>query len=161
MPTIETKDGMVWGYGGAGRKGGKPVSVHHGLVGDGTFGAIWDELGNSAGINWIGSRASRKIAINDYIRPPQKIESPYRISYPPFRKPRSFYSYAILPLPEAGGSLFAGRQTRVGDRTERLADDQWARHASGKPSARTGCENLIFLPTMQVVLKIQQNSLRD
>ena len=53
MPVIETSDGTVWGYGRVGLKVGKPVIVHHGLVGDGTFGAIWDELGKSAGVDWI------------------------------------------------------------------------------------------------------------
>ena len=46
-------DGTLWGYGRAGRPGGRSVLVHHGLIGDATFGPIWDELGKAAGIEWI------------------------------------------------------------------------------------------------------------
>ena len=53
MPTITTEHGAVWGYGRAGPRGGKPVIVHHGLVGDGAFGPIWGELGEAAGLEWI------------------------------------------------------------------------------------------------------------
>lgn len=53
MPTIRTQDGAVWGYGRTGRRGGKPVIVHHGLVGNGAFGPIWTELGETAGLEWI------------------------------------------------------------------------------------------------------------
>ena len=51
--TLTLPDGVVWGYGRAGRSGGRPVLVHHGLIGDASFGPIWDELGKAAGIEWI------------------------------------------------------------------------------------------------------------
>ena len=51
--TLTLPDGAIWGYGRAGRPGGRPVLVHHGLIGDAGFGPIWDELGKAAGIEWI------------------------------------------------------------------------------------------------------------
>lgn len=53
MAVIETSDGTVWGYGREGRRGGRPVLVHHGLVGDGAFGPIWGQIGEPAGLDWI------------------------------------------------------------------------------------------------------------
>ena len=53
MPTLTLPDGATWGYGHAGRRGGQPVLVHHGLIGDAGFGPIWAELGEAAGIEWI------------------------------------------------------------------------------------------------------------
>ena len=53
MTTLTLPDGTSWGYGRAGRSGGRPVLVHHGLIGDAGFGPIWDELGGSAGIEWV------------------------------------------------------------------------------------------------------------
>ena len=51
--TLTLPDGAVWGYGRAGRSGGRSVLVHHGLIGDAGFGPIRDEPGKSAGIEWI------------------------------------------------------------------------------------------------------------
>ncbi len=50
---LKLPDGTTWGYGRAGRSGGRPVLVHHGLIGDAGFSPIWDELGGVAGIEWI------------------------------------------------------------------------------------------------------------
>ena len=32
-------NGAIWGYGRMGRSGGRPVLVHHGLIGDASFGS--------------------------------------------------------------------------------------------------------------------------
>ena len=53
MPTLTLPDDGIWGYGRAGHSGGRPVLVHHGLVGDAAFSPLWGELGESAGLEWI------------------------------------------------------------------------------------------------------------
>ena len=53
MPTITTTDGRTWGYGRYGRLGGRPVLVHHGLIGDANLGPPWPTLGEQAGLEWI------------------------------------------------------------------------------------------------------------
>ena len=46
-------DGVRWGFGRCGCSGGRPVLVHHGLIGDAAFGPEWDALGQSFGLEWI------------------------------------------------------------------------------------------------------------
>ncbi|MEQ8399990.1 MAG: alpha/beta hydrolase [Roseitalea porphyridii] len=53
MPTIKAVDGRTWGYARYGEAGGKPVLVHHGLIGDRNIGVIWDDLGKANGLEWI------------------------------------------------------------------------------------------------------------
>lgn len=53
MATITTPDGRIWGYGRFGRAGGRPVLVHHGLIGDASLDAMWTAPGEAAGIEWI------------------------------------------------------------------------------------------------------------
>ena len=53
MATLSLADGTVWGYGRAGRAGGRPVLIHHGLVGDGRFGPVWNDLGEAYGLDWV------------------------------------------------------------------------------------------------------------
>lgn len=53
MATVATRDGAIWGYGRWGCRGGRAVLVHHGLVGDGALGPIWNQLGEMAGLEWI------------------------------------------------------------------------------------------------------------
>lgn len=53
MITLTLPDGAIWGHGRAGRPGGHPVLMHHGLVGDAEFDPIWDKLGEIAGVEWI------------------------------------------------------------------------------------------------------------
>ena len=53
MPKLTLPDGGIWGYIRTGSPGGRPVLVHHGLIGDAAFGPIWNELGKAAGIEWI------------------------------------------------------------------------------------------------------------
>lgn len=53
MPTIATPDGVIWGYGLSGRSGGRPVLLHHGLLGDATPDPLLAELGDAHGLQWI------------------------------------------------------------------------------------------------------------
>lgn len=53
MATITASDGRVWGYGRSGRPGGRPVLVHHGLIGDATLHPMMEELGQTHGLEWI------------------------------------------------------------------------------------------------------------
>ncbi len=53
MAWIQMPDRSVWGYGRFGRRGGKPVLVHHGLIGDATLGPAWAPLGETLGLEWI------------------------------------------------------------------------------------------------------------
>ncbi|MEO1222664.1 MAG: alpha/beta hydrolase [Pseudomonadota bacterium] len=53
MAWIQMPDRSIWGYGRFGRRGGRPVLVHHGLMGDATLGAAWASLGESLGLEWI------------------------------------------------------------------------------------------------------------
>ena len=53
MQTIGTDDGRIWGYRRSGRADGRPVLVHHGLIGDASLGPVWARLGETAGLEWI------------------------------------------------------------------------------------------------------------
>ncbi|MEM8587252.1 MAG: alpha/beta hydrolase [Pseudomonadota bacterium] len=53
MAWIQLPDRSVWGYGRFGRRGGKPVLVHHGLIGDANLGPAWAPLGEALGLEWI------------------------------------------------------------------------------------------------------------
>lgn len=53
MAWIQMPDRSVWGYGRFGRRGGRPVLVHHGLIGNATLGPAWAPLGDSLGLEWI------------------------------------------------------------------------------------------------------------
>ena len=53
MATLSLADGTVWGHGRSGRAGGRLVLVHHGLVGDASFGPIWNETGEAYGLEWL------------------------------------------------------------------------------------------------------------
>ena len=53
MPTITTTDGRTWGYGRYGRLGGRPVLLHHGLMGNANLGSPFPALGEQAGLEWI------------------------------------------------------------------------------------------------------------
>lgn len=53
MAWIQLPDRSVWGYGRFGRRGGKPVLVHHGLMGNATLGPAWAPLGETLGLEWI------------------------------------------------------------------------------------------------------------
>lgn len=49
-------NGAIWGYGHTGRSGRRPVLVHHGLIGDASFGPIWNELRPSQDLGLMGFR---------------------------------------------------------------------------------------------------------
>ena len=53
MPLLETPDAQTWGYARHGRQGGRPVLVHHGLMGNATLGPLWAELGEVHGLEWF------------------------------------------------------------------------------------------------------------
>ena len=53
MAWIQMPGRSVWGYGRFGRLGGKPVFVHHGLIGDASLGLAWAPLGQALGLAWI------------------------------------------------------------------------------------------------------------
>ncbi|WP_121937790.1 alpha/beta fold hydrolase [Eilatimonas milleporae] len=53
MPTLTTADGTLWGYGRSGRAGGRPVLVHHGLIGDAALDPRMTALGEDHGLEWI------------------------------------------------------------------------------------------------------------
>ncbi|MEO0385570.1 MAG: alpha/beta hydrolase [Pseudomonadota bacterium] len=53
MSKVETEDGRIWGYDRYGHSGGKPVLLHHGLIGNSKIGPIWDRLGKENGLEWI------------------------------------------------------------------------------------------------------------
>lgn len=53
MTTITTPDGHIWGYSRCGLAGGRPVLVHHGLIGDATLDPAWVALGEKAGVEWF------------------------------------------------------------------------------------------------------------
>ena len=53
MATVKASDGSTWGFARAGRTGGRPVVVHHGLIGDARLDPDWIRLADKAGIEWI------------------------------------------------------------------------------------------------------------
>ena len=53
MTTITASDGRVWGYGRSGHPGGRPVLVHHGLIGDAVLHPMMEELGQRHGFEWL------------------------------------------------------------------------------------------------------------
>ena len=70
MALIQMPDRSVWGYGRFGRRDGKPVLVHHGLIGDANLGPAWASLGETLGLEWI------VVARPGYGRtPPRRMES--------------------------------------------------------------------------------------
>ncbi len=50
---IVAPDGSVWGFGRVGPAEGRPVLVHHGLIGDATMHPAMAELGEAHDLEWI------------------------------------------------------------------------------------------------------------
>lgn len=53
MATMTAPDGSTWGFARAGRRGGKPVAVHHGLIANARLDDQWVGLADAAGIEFI------------------------------------------------------------------------------------------------------------